>query len=149
VPPFDAAGIGPAAGFSSTAHDLASFAAWQIRLLDGDPPADVLSANTLREMQRVQWLEPDWELARGLGFGVYKRGDHLYVGHSGSCPGYRSTVLVEHATGVGAAVLANAMVGVESYARRVHEILGPALAEAAEDACKARQNLPAQRTHCR
>jgi CubicO group peptidase (beta-lactamase class C family) len=101
--PFDAAGIGPAAGFSSTAHDLASFAAWQIRLLDGDPPADVLSANTLREMQRVQWLEPDWELARGLGFGVYKRGDHLYVGHSGSCPGYRSTVLVEHATGVGAA----------------------------------------------
>jgi CubicO group peptidase (beta-lactamase class C family) len=134
VPPFDAAGIGPAAGFSSTAHDLASFAAWQIRLLDGDPPADVLSANTLREMQRVQWLEPDWELARGLGFGVYKRGDHLYVGHSGSCPGYRSTVLVEHATGVGAAVLANAMVGVESYARRVHEILGPALAEAAEDA---------------
>jgi CubicO group peptidase (beta-lactamase class C family) len=138
VPPFDAAGIGPAAGFSSTAHDLARFAAWQIRLLDapadGGAPADVLSANTLREMQRVQWLEPDWELARGLGFGVYKRGDHLYVGHSGSCPGYRSTVLVEHETGVGAAVLANAMVAVEGYARRAHEILAPALAEAAEEA---------------
>lgn len=141
LPPFDAAGIGPAAGYSSTAHDLASFAAWQIRLLDdperGGAPADVLSANTLREMQRVQWLEPDWELARGLGFGVYKRGDHLYVGHSGSCPGYRSTVLVEHETGVGAAVLANAMVGVEGYARRAHEILGPALAEAAEEAEEA------------
>jgi CubicO group peptidase (beta-lactamase class C family) len=140
VAPFTARGIAPAAGFSSNALDLARFASWQLALLDEDrddddaPIAEVLSPNTLREMQRVQWLEPDWELARGLGFGVYKRGGDILVGHSGSCPGYRSTVLVEHDAGLGATVLANASgVSVESYARQAMKILEPALAAASKD----------------
>ena len=166
VPPFHARGIGPAAGFASTALDLARFASWQLRLLDeggadgaddgeDDDPADeplpdVLSANTLREMQRVHWLEPDWQLARGLGFGVYRRGDRTFVGHSGSCPGYRTTVLVEHGSKTGVAVLANAAVGVEGYADQAHQILAPVLAEAAgedeaavpEDDAEAAEETP-------
>lgn len=142
VPPFQARGIAPAAGFSSTALDLARFASWQLRLLDEDDdgeaeePAEVISTNTLREMQRVQWLEPDWQLARGLGFGVYRRGERTFVGHSGSCPGYRTTVLVEHRSKTGVAVLANAAVGVEGYADQAHRILAPVLAEAAGAAGK-------------
>lgn len=152
VPPFHASGIAPAAGFSSTALDLARFASWQLRLLDEDDdegeedaagePADVISANTLREMQRVQWLEPDWQLARGLGFGVYRRGDRTFVGHSGSCPGYRTTVLVEHRSKTGIAVLANAAVGVEGYADKAHAILAPVLAEADEAAGKDEPAVP-------
>jgi CubicO group peptidase (beta-lactamase class C family) len=63
---FQVRGIAPAAGFASTVEDLAAFASWQFRVLEGDDD-EVLSANTLREMQRVQWVDPDWEIHWGLG----------------------------------------------------------------------------------
>lgn len=137
VPPFQARGIAPAAGFSSTALDLASLASWQLRVLEEDGD-DVLSANTLREMQRVHWLEPDWETARGLGFGVYRVGETTFVGHSGSCPGYRSTLWIERESRIGAAALANASgIGTELFVRRAHEVLAPAVKEAEEEAGEA------------
>lgn len=132
LPPFRARGIAPAAGYASTALDLARFASWQLRVLEtgGDP---VLDADTLREMQRVHWLEPDWETARGLGFGVYRVDGTTFTGHSGSCPGYRSTVWIEPEARFGAAALANASgLGTELFVRRAHEIVAPALAEAEE-----------------
>src|SRR3546814_8882853 len=60
---FDAKGITPAAGFSSSVNDLARFAAWQLRLLRTGE-AEVLRASTLREMQRVQYLTPDRRTSR-------------------------------------------------------------------------------------
>ena len=133
LPPFYARGIAPAAGFASTARDLAKLASWQLGVLD-DGGDEVLSRNTLREMQRVQWLDPDWETARGLGFGVYRVGDTTFVGHSGSCPGYRSTVWIDAKSEMGAAVLANASgIGTELFVRRAHEILRPALAAARKE----------------
>ncbi len=39
-------------------------------------------------MQRVHWMDPDWETAWGLGFVVRKTNDQTVVGHSGGCPGY-------------------------------------------------------------
>lgn len=86
---FQARAIAPAAGFSSSVKDLAKFASWQFKALEviEDP---VLSGNTLREMQRVHWMEPDGEVTRGLGFGVGKLDDMTIVGHSGGCPGYQS-----------------------------------------------------------
>jgi len=88
---FQANAITPAAGLSSTAEDLARFALWQIRLLETGQE-EVLKANTLKEMYRVHFLDPDWETTRGLGFGVYRNSGITFVGRSGSCPGYRSTV---------------------------------------------------------
>ena len=86
---FQAKAIAPAAGFSSTVIDLAEFAKWQFDILENvDDP--VLNGNTLKEMQRVNWLSPDWDVARGLGFGVYKSNNVTMVGHYGSCPGYLS-----------------------------------------------------------
>ena len=67
---FNAEGIGPAAGFSSTASDLAKFASWQFRVLDGKD--EVLKPNTLREMHRVHFLDEDWSPAWGLGFSIWK-----------------------------------------------------------------------------
>lgn len=130
LPLFHARGITPAAGYSSTALDLARFASWQLGVL-ADGGDGVLSANTLREMQRVQWLEPDWKTARGLGFGVYRVDGTTYVGHSGSCPGYRSTVWIQREEGLGASALVNASgVGTELFVRRAIEVLGPAVAAA-------------------
>jgi CubicO group peptidase (beta-lactamase class C family) len=86
---FQARAIAAAAGFSSSVKDLAKFASWQFKVLEviEDP---VLSGNTLREMQRVHWMEPDGEVTRGLGFEVGNLDNMTIVGHSGGCPGYLS-----------------------------------------------------------
>jgi CubicO group peptidase (beta-lactamase class C family) len=130
VPFFHARGIGPAAGFSSTAPDLARFAAWQFRLR-GDTE-EVLHAHTLQEMQRVHWVDPGWDTFWGLGFGVYRSDGTTFVGHGESCPGYRSQLLLQMDDRVAAIVLANASgVDVGQLARGMHALLAPALKEAA------------------
>ena len=86
---FQGNGITSAAGFSSTVEDLASFASWQFRLLENGGE-EILKAATLKEMQRVHFLDPNWRSYRGLGFGVWRNNGDIYVGHGGSCPGYRS-----------------------------------------------------------
>ncbi|MFC2156500.1 serine hydrolase domain-containing protein [Acidobacteriota bacterium] len=91
---FNARGIAPAAGFSSTVLDLARFASWQFRLLE-EGGEEILKDSTLREMHRVHWVDPDWETAWGLGFSVSKVDGRTMVGHGGSCPGYRSTLRID------------------------------------------------------
>lgn len=91
VKPFDARGIQPAAGYTSTVGDLAKFAIWQFRLLRTGK-AELLKASTLREMQRVQFTDPDWRTTWGLGFSVRRVGERSYVGHGGDCPGYHTTL---------------------------------------------------------
>jgi CubicO group peptidase (beta-lactamase class C family) len=91
---FQARGIAPAAGFSSTVLDLARFASWQFRLLKKGG-TEILRATTLREMQRVHWMDPDWKATWGLGFSVYKVDGRTFVGHAGTCPGYRSILVMD------------------------------------------------------
>lgn len=137
LPLFDAAGIAPAAGFSSTVPDLLDFASWQFRVLAGEEEA-VLGRNTLREMQRVQWMDPSWEVARGLGFGVYRVGETTYVGHSGSCPGFRTTLRLQTDDEVAVVLMANlgGDLELESWATQVHRVLEPVL-ETEEDQADA------------
>jgi CubicO group peptidase (beta-lactamase class C family) len=127
VPPFQTNGIAPAAGFASNVPDLAKFAMWQFRLLDkgGD---EVLRASTLREMHRVQWVDPDWKTTWGLGFAVLHVGDRTFVGHSGGCPGYYTHLRLEPATKLAVIVLTNA-IGSETgfYAAQAFELIGPAV----------------------
>jgi len=130
VPFFHARGIGPAAGFSSNATDLARFAAWQFRLQD--ETEEVLHAHTLREMQRVHWVDPDWNTYRGLGFGVTRAEETTFVGHSGSCPGYRSQLLLQMDEKVAAIFLANASsVDTGRFTQGMYSLVAPALKEAA------------------
>ncbi len=133
--PFQANGITPAAGFSSTVKDLARFASWQFRLLNTHE-TEVLEANTLREMQRVHWLDQDWEFARGLGFSIMRYDGKTFVGHGGSCPGHRSQLLLHIPDKIATVFMANAS-GVNSglYARRAYEIMAPAL-KAARDSTR-------------
>lgn len=95
--PFDTRAMTPAAGYTSTAEDLGRFAAWQFRLLRTNRP-EVLKASTLREMQRVQFVDPEWKVMRGLGFDINRKGDQTYVGHDGDCPGYHSILSLRPAT---------------------------------------------------
>ncbi|NOZ73956.1 MAG: beta-lactamase family protein [FCB group bacterium] len=93
LPLFDVKGLTPAAGFSSSVIDLGKFAAWIFRLR-ATGGTEVLKASTLKEMQRVQWMNPDWETTWGLGFAIYRQNGATVVGHGGSCPGYRSTIMM-------------------------------------------------------
>ena len=127
VPMFQAHGIAPAAGFASTVQDLASFASWQFRLLGSDTE-EILRSSTLREMQRVQWMDPDWETTRGLGFGTWKSNGHIFVGHGGACPGYFSQFLLVPKNKLGVIVLASAMGSpVGFYAEKAAELIVPAI----------------------
>ena len=104
---FQAHGIAPAAGFSSTVEDLARFASWQFRLLENGG-SEVLDVNTLREMHRVHWVDPDFETMWGLGFAVSRRDGGRSVGHGGSCPGFRSTLQLVPAKKMAGVVMINA-----------------------------------------
>ncbi|MBX7494785.1 beta-lactamase family protein [Qipengyuania sp. 6B39] len=105
---FDPAGITPAAGFSSSAADLAKFASWTFRLAKSGE-AEVLRPSTLREMQRVHYVSPDWNTSWGLGFSVRNENGTTVVGHGGSCPGYRSALMIAPKEEMGIAVAMNAM----------------------------------------
>lgn len=105
---FDARGINPAAGFSSSVNDLAKFASWQLRLLNGDQK-EILRASTLREMHRVHYITPDRKTSWGLGFSNSQLDDREIVGHGGSCPGYRSSLVIDPKNNVAIALAMNAM----------------------------------------
>jgi CubicO group peptidase (beta-lactamase class C family) len=134
---FEARGIAPAAGYASTAEDLAAFARWQFRLLE-QGGTEVLNANTLREMHRVHWVDPEFEVTRGLGFGVWRDNNRTFVGHGGSCPGYRTQLLLRPAERIATIFLANGMVNASAYAQRMYDIMAPALLAAARDTTRPR-----------
>jgi CubicO group peptidase (beta-lactamase class C family) len=102
--PFDTRALTPAAGYTSTAEDLGRFAAWQFRLLRTGR-REVLNASSLREMQRVQFVDPGWKNMRGLGFEVVRKGDQTFVGHIGDCPGYHSIIWLRAATETAVALM--------------------------------------------
>jgi len=132
VAPFQARGIAPAAGYSSTVEDLGKFAMWQFRLL-GKGGTEVLNANTLREMHRVHWVDPDFATTWGLGFVVWRNDNKTFVGHDGSCPGYRTALLLKDDEKIGTVFMANAMVNSNAYAQTMYAIVAPALVAAAKD----------------
>ncbi len=123
LPFFQTEGIKPAAGFSSTVLDLARFAAWQFRLL-AKGGEEILKAPTLREMHRVHWMDPDWKTSWGLGFSVYEVDGRTLVGHGGSCPGYRSNLMIDPTKKQAFVVMVNASgTDPEKYARGIREVL--------------------------
>ena len=142
LPFFTARGIAPAAGYASTATDLARFASWQFRLLEKGGE-EVLRATTLREMHRIHWAEPDLETLWGLGFVVWRSDGKMFVGHGGSCPGYRTALLLMPAEKIATVVLANANgVASDEWAQRLYDIVAPGLLEAVKDPEKARPRTP-------
>ena len=140
LPFFQTEGIKPAAGFSSTVLDLAKFASWQFRLLERGGE-EVLKAPTLREMHRVHWMDPDWKTSWGLGFEVYQMDGKTMVGHGGSCPGYRSILMMEPGKKQAFVVMINASgTNPDKYARGMREILKKA-ASKKEETPKSKVNL--------
>jgi len=139
MPFFQVRGIAPAAGFASTVEDLARLASWQLRLL-AKGGKEVLAANTLKEMQRVHWMDADWKNSWGLGFSVSRREDKTFVGHGGACPGYRTQVTVCPKDKTAIIVLTNADdANPSSYANEIFDLISPAIAQAVDAPGKAKK----------
>jgi CubicO group peptidase (beta-lactamase class C family) len=133
IPPFQARGIAPAAGFASNVPDLAKFAMWQFRLLSAGE-SEVLRASTLREMQRVHWVDPDWKTTWGLGFEVQHQKDRTFVSHGGGCPGYYTHIRLEPKTRIAVIVLTNTIGSeVGFYTAKGFDLIAPVVEKALED----------------
>lgn len=142
IPFFTMKGVDAAAGFASDANDLARFASWQLRLL-AKGGQDVLKATTLAEMQRIHWVEPDFQTLWGLGFRIWKNDSVFLAGHEGSCPGFRSAVLASPADGIATVFLANAQsVDSPAWAMRLYDIVAPAVSAAVKEPGKGKAPDP-------
>ena len=138
LPFFTINGVAPAAGYASDAVDLGRFASWQFRLL-ARGGTEVLKATTLREMQRIHWAEPDLDTLWGLGFSIWKSGDKTFVGHGGSCPGFRSALLINRADKIATVFLSNAQnLDSRDWAKDLYDIVAPAVAAAVKEPGKGK-----------
>ena len=133
LPFVDARAFDPATGVSSTVPDMLRFLQWQMRVRERESE-EVLDTNTLLEMQRVHWLQPDWQSGWGLGFSVRHTEDRDLVGHGGSYPGYRTQTLLSPKEKVGVVVFTNGGDGNPGrFVEKAFEWVAPPLVEAAEE----------------
>lgn len=126
-------GLTAAAGISSSAEDMARYLSFH--LCESKPGKQmVLKPGTLREMHRVQWLQPSWKSGWGLGFSVTKGDERTTFGHGGWVAGNRSQITVSPKEKVGVVVMVNADDGVPAlFANRALSMLAPAIARAAKE----------------
>jgi D-alanyl-D-alanine carboxypeptidase len=127
-PLMDAKAITPAANISSTVEDLGRFAS--LHMLEGrNVPGQILKGSTLREMHRVQWVQPGWRSGYGLGFSVRKLDDRVVYGHGGWVGGNKSQISISPKEKVAVIVAINADDGVPAfYADRAMSMLAPVIA---------------------
>ena len=107
-PLFTLTATAPLGGLWSTVADMARYAAYV-----ANPDDRVVRPETVEEMCRpIIMTDVDgWSGAYGLGFGMGRRGDRVYVGHGGAMPGFLTGLRVRRKDGVGAVVFANATSG--------------------------------------
>jgi CubicO group peptidase (beta-lactamase class C family) len=103
-PRHDSGAMAPAGQLWSTVTDLAR---WGAFLAAPDPT--VLDPATVAEMcAPVAMSDLDgWTGGHGLGLELWRRGERVFVGHTGSMPGYQAVLAVHRASRTGIAALAN------------------------------------------
>ncbi len=136
-PHIDCNGITPAANMASTVEDLARFAMLQLR--DGPRRGrQILCGSSLREMQRIHWLSPDWRSGWGLGFAIERQNGKTLVGHGGSLQGYRTEIQICPEDKVAVIVLTNADDGNPfSYVEKAFQWVAPAVVKAGQPKAKS------------
>lgn len=109
-PRHDAGAMAPAGQLWSTLDDLAS---WTAFLATPDPA--VLVPSTMDEMcVPASMVDPgSWSSGYGLGIQMWRSGDRVYAGHTGSMPGYLAVLMTHRPSATAVVAFANAytMVG--------------------------------------
>lgn len=130
IPFIDARGMGPATGLTSNVEDMAKFVSAQFRK---GPRGEnrILSTGSLREMHRVRSLENNWTTGTGIGFGVNRFRDKVYVGHGGGYLGNTTNTSIQLDSKVGVIVLTNTNDSDPgAIARQLMNTVGEAVAKA-------------------
>ncbi len=123
-------GIAAAASIASTVGDLAKYVSLQLREDDNSPDA-VLKGTSLKEMHRVQFLNPNWSGAWGLGWSVWQRNGRTVNGHGGWVGGNRTQIMFIPEDKVAVIVLTNSDDGEPSFfARHALDHMGPIMISA-------------------
>ena len=88
----------------STVGDLARWASFL-----AEPDAAVLRPETAAEMRAFQGLAEDerWTQGYGLGLGLYRDGERIFFGHTGSMPGFIAAMFYSERERVGATAVTN------------------------------------------
>lgn len=124
APYSDLKGISPAASMATSVLDLARFAMLQHQAHTRE--SRILKPATLREMHRVQWMEPDWTAGWGIGFGLAKMKDKVLIGHGGALQGYRTQLFSDPVEKFAAVVFTNADDGFPIiYQEKIFEWVAP------------------------
>ncbi len=102
----DSGAMAPAGQLWSTVDDMARFAA---ALAGSGPGVDVLPKATVAEMSApVVLADLDaWTHGYGLGLQLWRSGERVYIGHTGSMPGYLAVLVVHRGSGTGVVAFAN------------------------------------------
>lgn len=104
-PRHDAAAMAPAGQLWSTVQDMARWAAF---LAEPDPA--VLAPASVAEMCAPVVISDlaGWSAGHGLGLQLWRRGERVFVGHSGSMPGYLAILAVHRPSRTGVVAFGNA-----------------------------------------
>ncbi|MGH3471277.1 MAG: serine hydrolase domain-containing protein [Nocardioidaceae bacterium] len=114
VPPFsdvpvkepllDLRALAACGGLASTGADLAKWSSFV-----ADPVDEVLHGDTFEEMIQPQILADadGWTAAYGLGFGLVRSGDKVFIGHTGGMPGHITGLYTHRESRTGGMVLMN------------------------------------------
>jgi len=142
MPHTESKGLTPAANMSSTVEDLAKFISLQFR--DGTIGGNqILKPSTLKEMQRVHWLQPSWTSGWGLGFSIRKYGSRTLVGHGGWVAGNRTQIYFCPKEKIGVIVMSNCEDGSPSmFARKIFDLIVPAINKVLKPEIKKAQPDP-------
>ena len=128
-PPLNVGCFKPVGGLMSTVDDIARFSALHL----GHPPEGsegVLSASSVREMQTLQWVHPDWSGGHCIGWSGGKVAGRFVVGHSGGLPGLSTDLRLVPELELGVAVFTNGGGAASAVCTEVLEILIPAVGRA-------------------
>ena len=106
-PRLDAGAMAPAGQLWSTVSDLARWAAF---LADPAATPGVLAEGTVAEMCTPVTISDldSWTAGHGLGLELWRRGERVYVGHTGSMPGYNAVLAVHRPSRTGVVAYSNA-----------------------------------------
>jgi len=138
-------GWNAAGSLYSSVNDLARWISLQFRT---KAPArggtQVLKGASLSAMHRVQFMEPNWSMGYALGWRADRRGENIYLHHSGGIHGFLTKISFNKLHRLGTIVLTNGnphmaseMVGAELL-----EALIPAIRAATDSAQSLSKPVP-------
>lgn len=92
-----------AVGFCSNTEDLCKFLSALFTESN-----KLLTEESKKEMQRVQWVTEDNKVKWGLGYEIWKVDKKYLIGHSGGFPGFITQIAMDMKNKIGIVVLTNA-----------------------------------------